>query len=125
MSSNLRIALSSVAASLAACGPSTLLAREDIEFVQEHLPEVAMDNRYATLPLWGSTTTAESRFAAEFQSAYSDTATGNLQLSGPLLSLGGRWRLNEHWQMSGFGFYDPLDFTGSREARGRALSAGL
>jgi hypothetical protein len=33
-----------------------------IEFSAEHLPEVAMDNRFATLPLWtGDTTRRQSR----------------------------------------------------------------
>ena len=27
-------------------------ATESIEFIAEHLPEIAMDNRYASLPLW-------------------------------------------------------------------------
>ena len=29
-------------------------AAEDIEYVQEHLAEVPMDNRFATLPVWNS-----------------------------------------------------------------------
>ena len=29
---------------------------KDIEYVAEHLPEVAMDNRYAALPVWRSST---------------------------------------------------------------------
>ena len=29
-------------------------AAVSIEFIAEHLPEIAMDNRFASLPLWGT-----------------------------------------------------------------------
>ena len=60
---------------LFACGPAA--AREDIEFVAEHLPEVAMDNRYATLPVWSARSAADGwSFAA--QSGFGRTSAGNL-----------------------------------------------
>lgn len=92
-------------------------AAEDIEFVQEHLPEVAMDNRYATLPLWSSSALAERGHSGTFQSAFSSTSAGSLTLDGPLLSLGTQWRWNEHWDGGLLGFYDPLGFAGGTEHR--------
>ena len=52
----------------------------DIEFVSEHLPEVAMDHRYAALPVWPSGSDALWQFTA--QAGYSGTRTGELELSG-------------------------------------------
>src|SRR6185436_3655976 len=41
-----------VAGLLVIASEQTPAASESFEFVAEHLPEAAMDNRFATLPLW-------------------------------------------------------------------------
>lgn len=102
---------------MAAAMPLRSFAKEDIEFVQEHLPEVAMDNRYATLPLWDTVATDAAGRSTSFQSAYSDTTTGNLAISGPLFSVARHWRLAWHWSLDAFGFYDPLKLSSDREDR--------
>ena len=51
----LRIAASLVAPFMLAPAAA---ADHSFEFVAEHLPEVAMDNRFATLPLWSGVTPA-------------------------------------------------------------------
>jgi hypothetical protein len=102
---------------VAALAPSQSQAKEDLEFVQEHLPEVAMDNRYATLPLWSGARAQDNPFALYVQGAFSSTSAGNLKIDGPLLSIGGRWQLSDRWGVGGFGFYDPLRLQGSREYR--------
>ena len=101
---------------------SASAAKEDIEFVAEHLPEVAMDNRYATLPIWGANF-GESG-AALFgqhgliaQAGFSSTRTGDLIIEGPLLSAALHWPLGDHWNLSGFMFYDDLWFSGQNDRR--------
>ena len=44
---------------LASTASVSARAEHDIEFVAEHLPEVMMDNRYATLPIWSLGTGVE------------------------------------------------------------------
>lgn len=97
--------------------PVSVLAKEDIEFVQEHLPEVAMDNRYATLPLWDIHLSDADGRSVSLQSAYSDTTAGNLAISGPLLSAAGHLRLTSHWSLDAFGFWDPLRLKSAHEER--------
>src|SRR5262245_54961943 len=98
-----------LAVALAACACSAH-AKEDIEFVAEHLPEVAMDNRYATLPVWSGTQSSGQRgeqawsFAA--QVGWSDIRTGELNLSGPMLSFGVHRNLSSQWLLGAFAFYD-------------------
>lgn len=59
---------------------------KDIEYVAEHLPEVAMDNRYATLPLWQSAAGTQAAPRRALALGYSDTRSGELQLAGPTLA---------------------------------------
>ena len=58
-------------------------AIESIEFVQEHLAEIAMDNRYATLPLWSKAAAeADARWQFTPQVTYAKTQTGELTIDG-------------------------------------------
>jgi len=84
-------------------------AVEDIEFVAEHLAEVPMDNRYATLPVWNHDLRDEKKSVKiELQGAMSSLGSGNLNVSGPMLSLGLHRDLSRDWSISGFVFDDPL-----------------
>jgi hypothetical protein len=101
-----------------ACASSTLFAKEDIEFVQEHLPEVVMGNRYATLPLWSGPNAGGVQHAEnELQAAFSSTSAGDLTIRGALLSIARRWHVGEHWQIGAFAFHDALKLRGSQEDR--------
>jgi hypothetical protein len=91
-------------------------AKEDIEFVQEHLPETAMDNRYATLPLWSNTDEPQS-FTTELQAALSQTTAGNLAIQGPLASVAIRRQVGEDGQLGVFAFYDSLQLRADHELR--------
>lgn len=103
---------------IATCMPFVASAKEDIEFVQEHLPEVAMDDRYATLPVWSSSSEAGGdEVGIDFQSAFSATKAGDLEISGPLFAIGSHWQLNPHWSIGAFAFYDPLRLKSTREQR--------
>ena len=90
-------------------------ATEDIEFVAEHLPEVAMDNRYATLPVWSAN--AQESWSVVAQAAYSSATTGELRIGGPLLSLGLIREINDRWSMGATLFVDRLSLTGTNDFR--------
>jgi hypothetical protein len=92
-------------------------AEHDLEFVAEHLPEVAMDNRYATLPVWGGSLHEAARWQVATQVAFSATEVGSLSLEGPMLSLALQRQLDDAWQLTTFGFYDELAFSAHRDFR--------
>ena len=104
-----------VLALLGCCGPVAPAGAHDIEFVSEHLVEVAMDHRYAALPVWPSETGARRQFTA--QAGYSATRTGELELSGPTFSMGVHRSLHRGWTLSGFAFFDDLQFSGRNDHR--------
>jgi hypothetical protein len=84
-------------------------AKEDIEFVAEHLAEVPMDNRYVTLPIWLDAPhrrSAETHF--ELQSAYSELRSGKLSVRGPMLSARLGYELPRGLGVGLFVFDDPL-----------------
>lgn len=92
-------------------------ADEDIEFVQEHLPEAAMDNRYATLPIWGGSIEAAEGARSQIQTGFASTGAGEMTIGGPLLAIGTQWRINGRWRWGAFAFYDRLRLSGNREVR--------
>jgi hypothetical protein len=97
--------------------PPTAAAEHSFEFVAEHLPEVAMDNRFATLPLWGGPTPAADAWQFTLQGAVARTSSGAMQLEGPMLSAAARRQLNARWAVQAFGFFDELRFSSSAERR--------
>jgi len=104
-----------IAALLACSAPSVRAEIEDLEFVSEHLGEVAMDNRYAALPVWPSESSAVWQRTA--QAGYSQTRTGNIELAGPTLSFALHHEVREGLSMTGFVFFDDLSFSGRDEHR--------
>ena len=104
------------AAVLAAAG-APAGAAEDIEYVAEHLAEVPMDNRFATLPIWGGAQEAGKTWAFTGQAGMAKTATGELEASGPMLSFGADHALGARWSVGGFAFYDRLDLSGNDDRR--------
>jgi len=90
-------------------------AAEDIEYISEHLPEGAMNYRYATLPLWGPALAERWQYVA--QGSYARSRTGGLGLAGPMGSIAATKRLTSNWTATGFGFYDRMRFSGSNEER--------
>jgi hypothetical protein len=102
------------ALALALAGPAW--SEHDIEFVQEHLPEVMMDNRYATLPVWDLGTGQRST-AYQFQAAYASASAGDLSIAGPLLSMSATRSLSSRTRLGAFGFYDPLRLHADHDRR--------
>lgn len=104
-----------VVVALACRSPCVRAEVEDLEFVAEHLGEVAMDNRYAALPVWPVDSGAPWQRTA--QAGYSNTRTGGLELSGPTLSFALYHRMAEAWSLGAFAFFDDLSFSGRNERR--------
>jgi hypothetical protein len=97
--------------------PGARAAKEDIAFVAEHLPEVAMDNRYANLPLWTQSASSREddwRFGAGL--GYTQLRTGELSLRGPMFTLNAERELAD-WRLNFFVFRDDLSFSGATEQR--------
>lgn len=90
---------------------------EDIEFVAEHIAELPMDNRFATLPVWaaGEDLTAGWSFAA--QAGYGNTTSGNLEVAGPMLSVAVSRPLGSRWTLGALAFADTLNLSGDRDYR--------
>ena len=88
---------------------------EDIGFVSEHLPEIAMDNRYAQLPLWSSCGD-EHGYCPSLNVGYASTHSQTLSLDGPMFSLG-LTRFVGPWSITGFAFYDPLSLRSGTDRR--------
>lgn len=90
-------------------------AKENIEFVAEHLPEIAMDNRYASLPLWSACDGANPCF--DLQAGYQRTHADSFGIDGPMFALGARWNNAKRYRISGFVFYDHFTLDGGSELR--------
>jgi hypothetical protein len=96
------------------------VAKESIEFVAEHLPEIAMDNRYASLPLWDSCDQdrhADGTFCFGINAGYARTHSGTLSFDGPMLSLSAARPLGEHHRLTGFVFFDDFALASGVEQR--------
>src|SRR3954454_6551061 len=91
------------------------MAKEDIEFIAEHFAEAAMDNRYASLPVWNANST--SRRSLTVQAGFAQTRTGSIELSGPLLSAAVTAQMKARWSLTAFAFYDELKLGAAREQR--------
>jgi hypothetical protein len=116
--------LALVALPAAAVAPTmaTAAAAEDIEFVAEHLAEVAMDNRYSTLPVWSSlrappAAQVSASWASGLLLGYSRTRSGELSLGGPTLAGSLQRRLGAAWSATAYGFYDRESFSGRGDQR--------
>jgi hypothetical protein len=95
---------------------STASAKEDVEFTAEHLPEVGVDNRYATLPVWG--TSGESQpWSVVGQLGHTSAGSGTLQVRGPMFSAAVRRELSARWSLGLFAFYDVFQLRSGREQR--------
>jgi hypothetical protein len=100
------------------CLSTASAATESIEFVQEHLAEVPMDNRYATLPLWGQAhPDAHRAWQFEIEAAYSRTQVGTLVNDGPSFGAGVGHRLGADTRLTAFAFFDGLSLSSGIEHR--------
>jgi hypothetical protein len=96
------------------------VAKESIEFVAEHLPEIAMDNRFASLPLWNEChlkRAADDAFCVGINASYSAIHSSTLSFDGPMLALSGSRPLGEKYRLTAFAFYDQFSLAGGVEHR--------
>jgi hypothetical protein len=89
---------------------STAGATESIEFVAEHLPEIAMDNRYAALPLWNTCDGGGDprEYCYGVNLGYARTHSETLSIDGPMAAMSFTRRLGESFRLTGFLFFDQL-----------------
>lgn len=85
-------------------------ASESIEFVGEHLAEIVMDNRYASLPLWGG-----DKLTA--QGGFAQTRSGALSVDGLMVSFAAARHFAADWQLTGLVFFDDLDLASGVDRR--------
>jgi hypothetical protein len=90
-------------------------AAHPIEFVAEHLPEVAMDNRYATLPLQGSCA-AGRQYCWGITAGYAQTHSQTLSFDGPM-TLVSLHHPAGPWALTAFVFYDGFSLGSGIEHR--------
>ncbi len=102
---------------LATAPAAIAAAAEDIEFVQEHIAEVPMDNRFAILPVWNSVGASERPWSFAAQAAMAKTVVGNLEAAGPMVSVAALRALDRRWSVGALAFYDKLDLTGDHDVR--------
>ena len=93
-------------------------AAESIEFVAEHLPEIAMDNRYASLPLWNDChEEARDTNCFGLNAGYARTHSGTLSIDGPMIALSVARPVGESLRLTGFLFFDDLALASGVERR--------
>jgi hypothetical protein len=118
MSHAFRLALQCATLATALHAQQSARAVESIDFVGEHLAEVPMDNRYATLPLWARwNEVAPPSWQLTAQSGYAQTHTGSLAADGLMVSLAAGRRIAGDWQLTGLVFLDDLDLSSGTERR--------
>ena len=87
------------------------------EFVAEHMPEAAMNNRLATLPLWDDGAAAGTGWQFAVQAGVEQIATGALSVRGPALSVAAWKPVNGRWAVHIHAFRDDLRFAGNNDQR--------
>lgn len=112
-----RLALGGLVVLLAGTTPFRAAAVEDIEYVAEHLAEVPMDNRFASLPVWGAEGETTRPWTYVVQGAYARTTTGNLEVAGPMLAAAASRTIGSKWNLGAFLFFDPLSLSGNNDER--------
>jgi hypothetical protein len=84
---------------------------EDIHFLAEHLPEVAQDARYFSLP-WPGERPAPGRWQPFVGLGWNSAKADFLKESGALFSCGATRGWSERSALTLFGFYDRFDVSG-------------
>jgi hypothetical protein len=96
-------------------GAASASAQEDIGFVSEHLPEVAMDNRYAQLPAWNACEKPRE-YCGSFDLGHASTHSQTLSIDGPMFTAALTHDIGA-WQLSALLFFDPLRLGSGLERR--------
>jgi hypothetical protein len=95
-------------------------AKENIEFVAEHLAEIEMDNRYASLPLWNTcddASAADTIACFGISAGYARTQSGTLSFDGPMLALSADRPIGKRLRLTSFLFFDDFSLGSGVERR--------
>src|SRR5205823_3138377 len=93
-------------------------APHSFEYVAEHLPETAMNNRLTTLPLWGGgEVPAVAGWQIALQGAAARSQSGSLTLDGPMASVVAGRPVGGGWMAMFIGFADALRFSDGSDQR--------
>jgi len=84
---------------------------EDVHFLAEHLPEVAQDARYFSLP-WPGERPAPGRWQPFVGLGWNSAKADFMKESGALFSFGATRGWSERSALTLFGFYDRFDVSG-------------
>ncbi len=84
---------------------------EDIDYMAEHLPEAAMNNRYLTLP-YATPQLNKGQWSFIWQPGYSGTNVDFINLNGWLFSASAGYAMNDRCTVRALGFFDKLRFSG-------------
>ena len=91
-------------------------ASQSIDFVAEHLPEIAMDIRYASLPRWASIDGASpAAWRLANQGGYAQTQADTLRLAGSMISLTLVRQIDGACKRSAFEFIDDFSLSSGAE----------
>jgi hypothetical protein len=101
---------------LLACG-GAVAASESVEFVVEHLPEALMDNRFASLPIWGWPAPQRGEWQHRVALGYTHTGAGSAKLGGALFSAAATRSIGKQWSTTALGFMDRASFSSGQESR--------
>jgi hypothetical protein len=93
------------------------VALEDMDFVAEHLPEAAMDDRLLSLPVSYANDEQPTNWSAQVEALVARIESGRVNLGGPGVGLGLRRQLHRSWAVLGVAYFDHLDVSGTLEQR--------
>lgn len=88
-------------------------AAVNLDYVVEHLSEVAMDNSLALLPLWSASEVSTSRWKGVAQVAYNDIESHSMTLSGSPISVAVSYRFRDRWSLRGAAFFNHGELSGT------------
>lgn len=88
-------------------------ALENLDYVAEHLFEVAMDNRLATLPLWSSAEFSKPEWRFTAQLGYDWIESGSVSIAGERIAFAVERAFGSSWAVRGIVFSDSMGFSGT------------
>jgi hypothetical protein len=92
-------------------------ASEDLDFITEHVAEVAMNNGLATLPLWQRSWTDERRWRGFLSGGYNAISAQDMDIKGYMVAAAIEHPLSANWAIRGLLFTDNATLSGSPGTR--------
>ncbi len=92
-------------------------ATESIDFVTEHLAEVALNNGLATLPVWQRGWKDERSWRGYFSGGYNEISAQSMKVRGYMVAAALEHPLSSNWAIRGLLFADDASSSGSPGTR--------